>query len=120
MQAQLREWYLQAFARIQAGTTGAIAVADEADAEDATPDKGVDASTDRHMMQHKVGKDFDTAPAFMFTRCDSITIPSNTSLCGPHQQSQTCARLLLWLSGQVKSQFCVDRKLMPCRRRKRG
>ena len=58
MQAHIREWYLQVFAQIQAGTTGAIALADEADGEDATPDKGADASSDGQMMQQKVPQDF--------------------------------------------------------------
>lgn len=57
LQAQIREWYLQAFAQIQAGTTGAIALADEADGEDATPDKGADASLDQQCMHQKVGQD---------------------------------------------------------------
>lgn len=40
LQEQVREWYVQAFAQIQAGTTGAIALADEADAAEATtPDE---------------------------------------------------------------------------------
>lgn len=65
VQAQIREWYLQAFAQIQAGTTGAIALADEADGEDATPDKGADASSDQQRMQQKVGQDFQITPAFM-------------------------------------------------------
>ena len=57
VQAQIREWYLQAFAQVQAGTTGVIALADEADGEDATPDKGADASSDWQMMQQKVEQD---------------------------------------------------------------
>ena len=59
MQAQVREWYLQAFAQIQAGTTGAITLADEAGGENATPDKGADASSDRQMSQQKVEQDFE-------------------------------------------------------------
>ena len=59
VQAQVREWYLQAFARIQAGTTGAIALADGADGEDATPDKAADASLDRQQMHQKVGPDVE-------------------------------------------------------------
>ena len=57
VQAQIREWYLRAFAQIQGGTTGAIAVADEADGEEATPDKAADGSSDWQRMQQKVGQD---------------------------------------------------------------
>lgn len=53
LQEQIQEWYVQAFAQIQEGTIGAIALADEADAAEAASDEGTDTPQD---MQRKLQK----------------------------------------------------------------
>jgi hypothetical protein len=54
LQEQVREWYVQAFAKIQEGTTGAIALADEAEGVEAASDEGTDTSQDLRGKQQKV------------------------------------------------------------------
>ena len=54
LQEQIREWYVQAFAQIQEGTTGAIALADEAEGVEAASDEGTDTTQDLKRKQQKV------------------------------------------------------------------
>ena len=54
LQKQIQEWYVQGFGQLQSGTTGAIALADEADAMEAAHDEAAETSHDSHRKQHKV------------------------------------------------------------------
>ena len=84
VQVQIRDWYLQAFAQVEAGTTGAIALADEADGEEATPDKAADASSDWQRMQQKVGQDVQLAS--LHVQLSATQRCCERTLCDPHQE----------------------------------
>ena len=54
VQEQIQEWYVQAFGQVESGTTGAIALADEPDAAEASLDEAAETPKDTHRKQQKV------------------------------------------------------------------
>ena len=101
VQEQIQEWYVQAFGQVENGTTGAIALADEPDAAEASLDEAAEMPQDSHRKQQKV-----LSPIF----------GSSWALLG-EQHEQHCyglCRPLVWhakmLTGRLDAaQTCIAR-----------
>lgn len=65
LQEQIQEWYVQAFAVIESGTTGAIALADEPEAAEAVLSEEAETPQDSHRKQHKVAPPSNTRRCFV-------------------------------------------------------